>query len=116
MRVTIDKQLLKGTLPLLVLRLLEDDDLYGYELIKTLHDASRGAFRFGEGSLYPVLHSLEREGHLRSYWSDSEVGRKRKYYAITASGRGELAERGAEWRAFAGGIDAVLGSGGGEDA
>lgn len=106
--MAIDKQLLKGTLPLLVLQLLDRDDLYGYELIKTLEDASGGVFRFGEGSLYPVLHSLERDGGLRSYWRDSAAGRKRKYYAITAAGRRELAERSAEWQAFAGAIGAVL--------
>lgn len=106
--MAIDRQLLKGTLPLLVLRLLERGDLYGYELIKTLQTASGGVFRFGEGSLYPVLHSLERDGQLRSYWSGEESGRKRKYYAITAAGRRDLLDRQAQWRSLAGAIEAVL--------
>jgi len=115
--MAIDKQLLKGTLPLLVLRLLERADLYGYELIKTLEEGSAGLFRFGEGSLYPVLHTLERDGQLRAYWRDSAAGRKRKYYAITDAGRRELAQRRAQWRAFAGAIDSVLDApDGGEDA
>lgn len=106
--MAIDKQLLKGTIPLLVLHLLSQADLYGYQLIKSMEQISSGVFRFSEGTLYPVLHSLERDGYLRAYWRDSDVGRRRKYYAITAAGRQELAARATEWRTFAGAIDAVL--------
>ncbi len=107
--MAVDKQLLKGTIPLLVLQLLGQTDLYGYQLIKSLEQISAGVFRFSEGTLYPVLHTLERDGHLRAYWRDSDVGRRRKYYTITAAGRRELTARAAEWRTFAGAIDAVLG-------
>ncbi len=106
--MTVDKQLLKGTIPLLVLHLLARDDLYGYQLIKSLEQVSTGVFQFSEGTLYPVLHSLERDGMLRAYWRVSEVGRKRKYYAITDRGRRELMGRTAEWRTFTGAVDAVL--------
>lgn len=106
--MAVDKQLLKGTIPLLVLHLLAQADLYGYQLIKSLEQISAGVFRFSEGTLYPVLHSLERDGMLRAYWRDSNSGRKRKYYAITDRGRRELAGRTAEWHTFTGAVDAVL--------
>ncbi|MCB0913621.1 MAG: helix-turn-helix transcriptional regulator [Propionibacteriaceae bacterium] len=104
----VDKQLLKGTIPLLVLHLLTQADMYGYQLIKSLEQISAGIFRFSEGTLYPVLHSLERDGLLRAYWRVSDVGRKRKYYAITDRGRRELGHRTAEWQTFTGAVNAVL--------
>lgn len=104
----IDKQLLKGTIPLLVLHLLAQADLYGYQLIKALDQISSGAFRFSEGSLYPVLHTLERDGMLHAYWHQADSGRQRKYYAITERGRRELVERRSQWRSLTVAIDAVL--------
>lgn len=106
--MTIDTQLLKGTIPLLSLRLLAEADLYGYQLIKTLEQLTSGVFRFSEGTLYPVLHTLERDGMLRAYWQVAESGRKRKYYTITDRGRRQLRNRTAEWRTFVGAVDAVL--------
>ncbi len=106
--VAIDKQLLKGTIPLLVLHLLARADMYGYQLIKSLEQLSSGALKFSEGTLYPVLHSLERDGMLRAHWLVAESGRRRKYYAITDRGRRDLGSRMAEWRTFAGAIEAVL--------
>ena len=107
----LDKQLLKGTLPTLVLSLLSGADRYGYELIKEMDRLSGGVFRFGEGSLYPVLHGLERDGALRAEWRESDAGRRRKYYTLTPVGRTELARRTAEWRTFADAIAAVLADG-----
>jgi DNA-binding PadR family transcriptional regulator len=103
----LDKQLLKGTIPLLVLSLLASKDRYGYDLIKSISDASDGVFRFSEGSLYPVLHGLERDGRLTSVWE--ETGRRRrKYYRITEKGRAELAERREQWTLFTTGVAAIL--------
>jgi PadR family transcriptional regulator PadR len=104
----IDKQLLKGTIPLLVLQLLDRGELYGYQLIKSLDELSAGAFHFSEGSLYPVLHSLERDGLLNAHWQSADSGRQRKYYAITPRGRTELAARRHQWRTFASAIETVL--------
>jgi transcriptional regulator len=106
--MSVDKQLLKGTIPLLVLHLLAQADLYGYQLIKSLEQISAGVFTFSEGTLYPVLHTLERDGHLRAYWREADTGRKRKYYAITPAGRRDLARRHDQWSTFAGAIQAVL--------
>ena len=106
--MAIDKQLLKGTIPLLVLHLISQGEMYGYQLIRSLNDASAGEFKFSEGTLYPVLHALERDGQLRAYWRVADTGRKRKYYAITAAGVRSLSRRTAGWRTFAGAIEAVL--------
>lgn len=103
----LDKQLLKGTIPLLVLSLLAEKDRYGYDLIKAMEDGSRGAFRFSEGTLYPVLHRLERDGRLTSAWE--EIGRRRrKYYRITGKGRAELADRREQWTLFTTSVAAIL--------
>ena len=103
----LDKQLLKGTIPLLVLSLLDRRDHYGYDLIKSIEAGSNGAFRFSEGTLYPVLHGLERDGRLTSVWE--ETGRrKRKYYRITDKGRAELAERREQWALFTSSVTAIL--------
>ena len=104
----LDTQLLKGTLPLLVLSLLSRADLYGYQLIKEMERLSDGVFQFGEGSLYPVLHSLERDGLLRPDWREADTGRKRKYYHLTTAGREELRRREAEWRALADAVAAII--------
>lgn len=109
----LDKQLLKGTIPLLVLSLLASEDRYGYDLIKSMEDRSHGAFRFSEGTLYPVLHSLERDGRLTSVWE--ETGRRRrKYYRITAKGRAELTARREQWLLFTTSVAAIL-DGAGDD-
>lgn len=103
----LDKQLLKGTIPLLVLSLLATKDRYGYDLIKSMEDRSDGAFRFSEGTLYPVLHGLERDGRLTSVWE--ETGRRRrKYYRITEKGRAELTARREQWTLFTSSVAAIL--------
>jgi DNA-binding PadR family transcriptional regulator len=107
----LDKQLLKGIIPLLALSLLSDEDRYGYQLIKAMDELTAGAFRFAEGTLYPVLHSLERAGALRSEWEKAS-GRKRKYYHITSRGRLELEDRQAQWQQFNHAVTAVLSKGG----
>jgi len=104
----LDTQLLKGTLPLLVLSLLSRGDLYGYQLIKEMERLSNGVFQFGEGSLYPVLHSLERDGLLQPDWREADSGRKRKYYRLTAAGREQLGRRETEWRTLAEAVAAII--------
>jgi DNA-binding PadR family transcriptional regulator len=103
----LDKQLIKGTIPLLILRLCAQRDMYGYQLIKAMDEGSGGVFRFSEGTLYPVLHSLEKERQLKAYWQDMG-GRKRKYYQLTDAGRAAYQHRLEQWTTFAAAIDAVL--------
>ena len=82
----IDKELLKGSTDMLVLSLIHDEPLYGYEISKRLRAASKTMFAFGEGTLYPMLHKLERERLCESYWQE-HGGRRRKYYLITKKGK-----------------------------
>jgi PadR family transcriptional regulator PadR len=94
-------QLLKGTTPLLVLAILRDGELYGYEIAQRIRERSGGAFAPSEGSLYPALHSLEAEGALQATWRESDKGPRRRYYRITPKGGTLLAEHEREWAAFA---------------
>ncbi|MFB5678380.1 PadR family transcriptional regulator [Paenibacillus terreus] len=104
----INKELLKGSTGTLILNLLNQQDRYGYELIKELERMSDGTFNLKEGTLYPILHGMETEKWLESYWEQAE-GRKRKYYRITDSGRRQLQEKRQEWRLFRTAVDRVLG-------
>ncbi len=106
--MAINKGLLGGSTPLLLLSLLEDQDRYGYEIIKTLEERSDQTFSFKEGTLYPVLHKLENDGHVRSYHKEKE-GRKRRYYAITERGKKQLVEEKAQWEQFSFAVKKVIG-------
>ena len=106
-------QLLKGTTPMLVLAVLRDGELYGYEIAQRIRDRSGGAFAPSEGSLYPALHALEAEGALQAAWRDSDKGPRRRYYIITPAGMGRLAEHEAEWAAFSTGIVKAMAPGNG---
>ena|ERR1035437_219506 len=97
----IGSQLLKGTTPLLVLSVLRDGELYGYEIAQRIRERSGGALAPSEGALYPALHSLEAEGALQATWRASDKGPRRRYYAITPIGGALLAEREQEWTSFA---------------
>jgi PadR family transcriptional regulator, regulatory protein PadR len=105
----INKELLKGSTATLVLSLLNSRPMYGYEIIKVIETRSNGIFSFKEGTLYPILHSLEGHEMIEAYWSDSEEGRKRKYYKITDKGRLHMEEKKEEWSLFSSTINKVLG-------
>lgn len=99
---------LKGHLELVVLAALRGSPRHGYAIIKELHARSNGEFDLLEGTLYPVLYRLEASGLVKSCWQ-TEAGRRRRVYELTAKGRGTLAEQESEWRAFAITLDLVLG-------
>ena len=103
-----NKELLKGSTNLLVLSLLEKENMYGYQMIKKMQEQSNNLFEFQEGTLYPILHSLEEKGLITSYW-DETTAKKRKYYAITEKGKKQLKEKKEEWKIFSNGINQVLG-------
>ena len=88
----INKSLLSGSTGMLILGILKDRDQYGYEMIESLNRISENVFEMKEGTLYPVLHSLEKAGYLRSYEQENEGGRRRKYYHVTEKGHRQLAE------------------------
>lgn len=104
----VNKELLKGSTVVLVLSLLERQPMYGYEMIKELEERSQGIFAFKEGTLYPILHRLEQQGLLHSYWVDAETGRQRKYYEITQPGSDYLQSRKQEWKHFRSAVDRVI--------
>ena len=97
----IDKDLVAASATPLVLGILADGDLYGSALLKRVGELSGGRMQWTDGMLYPLLHRLERLGHVSSSWGTSEAGRRRKHYAITPTGRAALAERQAQGRVVA---------------
>lgn len=107
----IDKGLIGGSTNLLLLSLLEETDMYGYEIIKKLELKSDKTFQFKEGTLYPVLHKLENKGYVKSYMSKGDTGKERKYYQITNSGKKQLAEEKEKWDRFSVSINKVIGGG-----
>jgi PadR family transcriptional regulator, regulatory protein PadR len=100
-------QLLRGVLDLCLLAVIEEGPAYGYEMTKRLRD--RGLSIVGEGSIYPLLGRLEREGLVETYRAASNGGPPRKYYRPSAAGRRALAAGVAEWHAARDAVDAVLG-------
>ena len=100
--------LLKGTVDPILLRLVSERAMYGYEIIKVVNERTQGAFEWKEGTLYPCLHRLESAGLIESEWHESESGRKRKYYMITRKGATMLQEKVGEWTAFSVAVNALL--------
>ena len=106
--MAIDKSLLAGSTGLLVLRLLQEEDLYGYQMIERLRERSDDTFSLKAGTLYPLLPTLETQGLVQSYERTADSARIRKYYHLTDAGRAQLAEKTEEWRMFSGAVDRVL--------
>lgn len=104
----INKELLKGSTTVLILSLLNRKDMYGYEMIKEMEERSKNIFSFKEGTLYPILHSLENENYIEAYWDSSNGNRKRKYYKITSAGKKVLIEKEKEWKLFSSTVNNVL--------
>ena len=88
----LEKELVAASSVPLILSILSEGDSYGYAIIQRVKDLSCGKIEWTDGMLYPVLHRLESQGLVRARWDVSDAGRKRKYYALTASGRRALAE------------------------
>jgi PadR family transcriptional regulator PadR len=95
--VNIDKDLVAAMATPLVLAILVEGKSYGYAILKRVRDLSAGELEWTDGMLYPLLHRLERLGHIRSEWGSSEEGRRRRYYDITDSGRAQLADQRRQW-------------------
>lgn len=105
--MAVDKTLLSGSMTMLLLKLLDEKDMYGYEMIDTLRKKSNNVFELKAGTLYPLLHGLEGKGLLKSYEQDS-VGKTRKYYSITKEGRGLLEKKTVEWNEYKNAVSSVL--------
>ncbi|HEX9691956.1 MAG TPA: helix-turn-helix transcriptional regulator [Gemmatimonadales bacterium] len=94
----INKDLIAASSTPLVLAILAEEDSYGYAILKRVHELSGGRMEWTDGMLYPVLHRLERTGHIQARWQVAENGRRRKYYRITPQGRSQLAEERRQWQ------------------
>lgn len=94
----ISKDLTAASAGPLVLSILASGDSYGYAIIKRVRELSGGAMEWTEGMLYPVLHRLEEQGAVASYWEGAEGGRRRKYYSVTANGLTMMAGMMEQWR------------------
>ena len=105
----ISKELLKGSTAIMILKVISEGDTYGYELVQQLYRKSEGTFKLNEGTLYPILHTMEKEGYIESFRRESDSGRERKYYRITAAGKLQLVAQIQEWAAFTKAVDGVLG-------
>ena len=103
-----DPNLVRGTLNTILLETISRGPMYGYQICKAVDAKTDGYFELREGSLYPALHRLEREGLLKSFWEQTDGGRRRKYYEITDSGVKALAQKRREWGRFADAVDRVL--------
>ncbi len=101
---------MSGVPELLLLRLLDQSEMYGYELVRSIRTATGEAISLGEGVIYPVLHSLERNGALRSR-RKAVGGRTRVYYSLTAKGRKRLDKLRQDWRRIQGGVANALEAG-----
>ena len=101
------KQAMEHT-SLVVLHLLSVADMYGYEMIAALEKRCDSTFTMKEGTLYPVLHGLEREGLVEAYQQEAPTGRVRKYYHLTRRGAAALKEEAQAWQTYSGAVNAVL--------
>ena len=102
------KELLKGNTETLILSLLAEKTMYGYQMVKEIEQRSSGYFLFKEGTLYPALHRLEKSALVRGQWKEAPNGVPRRYYRITLKGEEVLAERMAEWHRFSAAVNLVM--------
>ena len=105
--MSVDKTLLSGSMTMLLLKLLEEKDMYGYEMIDTLRKKSNNVFELKAGTLYPLLHNMESKGLLTAYEQEF-AGKKRKYYSITKEGKGLLEKKKTEWNEYQTAVASVL--------
>ncbi len=111
MFMAIEKSLISGSTSMLLLRLLEDKDMYGYEMIETLEQRSNNVFNMKAGTLYPLLHLLEEKEFLTSYEKEAS-GKTRKYYHLTREGKKYLKSKKEEWNEFSTAVANILNLGG----
>jgi transcriptional regulator len=100
--------LLPGTLDLLILRTLQTASLHGWAISERIQQISEDVLQINQGSLYPALHRLEHKGWVEAEWAVSELGRRAKYYRLTAAGRRQLAVEAGEWERMATAIGRVM--------
>ena len=102
------RELIKGNSDSLLLCLLAQQSMYGYQIIKELEERSQGYFQFKEGTLYPALHRLEKAGLILGKWQMLSNGRPRRYYHLTANGHTKLSTERVQWQDFINAVNLIL--------
>jgi PadR family transcriptional regulator PadR len=103
----IERELMRGAGPLAVLQLLEQREMYGYELVEALAERTDGVLAMGQSTLYPLLYNLEAKGLVQSHWRRADSGRGRKYYGLTAEGEAWLDGRREQWQRLVGAMEGL---------
>ncbi len=101
----IEREMMRGAGPVAVLQLLEQREMYGYELAEALSRRTEGVLAIGQSTLYPLLYNLESKRLIRGRWRESPSGRKRKYYALTKKGLARLRAQRAQWSNLMGAME-----------
>ncbi len=105
----VDKELVAATSKPLILAILSEGDSYGYAIIQRVRELTDGELKWTDSMLYPVLHRLEKAGHVRSYWQTAKTGRKRKYYSVSKTGLAALSEKKRQWELTNGALGSLWG-------
>lgn len=104
-----DREFLTGTVGVLILGLLSERAMYGYEILQEAERRSAQQFQMKEGTLYPALHQMERSGLLKADWRESDSGRPRKYYSLTPKGRRQAQSKRQQWESISAAMRLILG-------
>ena len=104
----MDRELKRGTLEMVLLQLVSERPMYGYELVTAFEERSGGRFRVKDGTLYPVLYRLEKAGLVEPEWQTQERGVPRKYYRVTTTGTDKLTELITDWRTFVEAVESLI--------
>lgn len=105
----LDRELKKGSAELIILSIIEDRPRHGYEISKLIEERSRGLLKFHVASLYPLLYRLEERGWLRGRWVEKAGQRRRRFYALTATGKNALVRQRETWKSFVEAIGLIAG-------
>lgn len=108
--MSIDTSVIRGTLDLLILRILVLEPMHGWGISERIQSLSAEALRVHQGSLYASLHRLTREGWIKSYWEDTDSGRRARYYALTAAGRKQVTVETDSWHRLSAGVGLIIAS------
>ena len=103
-----EKNALSGSITMLILKLLEEKDMYGYQIIEELSQKSENVFCLKTGTLYPILHGLENDGMVMSYDKNADNQRTRKYYQLTNKGKGLLVKKQIEWTTYTKAVKRIM--------
>ena len=106
--MSIDTAVIRGTLDLLILRILSLEPMHGWGISERIQALSDEALRAPQGSLYASLHRLTREGWIRSFWQDTQSGRRARYYALTRAGEKQLGIETAQWLRLSAGVGRII--------